>query len=166
MPTPDKPDLPAPVKTPAKPRAKRPRPGRPSKFTPEVVGRLLNAISLGATYNHACMAAGISFDTFNNWRQGRGFDKTVTADQKTEFLEALQKAEGVMVTNKLKLIDDAAKDGTWQAAAWLLERRHPRDYGRNIHEHTGPEGSPLTVVVRARTASDDLVNDGAGDDED
>jgi hypothetical protein len=27
--------------------------------------------------------------------------------------------------------------GTWQAAAWKLERRHPHIYGRRVVEHDG-----------------------------
>lgn len=124
--------------------------GRPTKFTPEHIEPLLRAIRLGATYEHACMAAGISYDIFNEWKNGRGYSKETTAEQKADFLDRLKKAEGQMVTDQLATIQQAAQSGNWQAAAWKLERRHPKIYGRQVHEHTGPDGSALTVVIRGR----------------
>lgn len=36
--------------------------------------------------------------------------------------------------------------GNWQAAAWLLERRHTADFGRQTKlEVSGPEGGPIQV---------------------
>jgi hypothetical protein len=46
----------------------------------------------------------------------------------------------------LAVIRKAAKDGTWQAAAWLVERRYPASYGRGsarATEHPA-EPSPTT----------------------
>ena len=42
---------------------------RPTKLTAEVEGRLVNAISVGATYKDACAYAGISYQTFLNWKK-------------------------------------------------------------------------------------------------
>lgn len=35
-----------------------------------------------------------------------------------------------MITVALGVIAKAASSGNWQAAAWLLERRFPQNYGR------------------------------------
>jgi hypothetical protein len=35
------------------------------------------------------------------------------------------------------LIDKAAGEGTWQAAAWKLERRYPESYGRTVVTNQG-----------------------------
>lgn len=112
---------------------------RPSKFTTAIVDRLLKAIRLGATYDLAAKSAGISYQTFNEWRQGRMFPKGTTADQKREFVEAIEKAEGDAAVQWLAKIEKAASDGAWQAAAWKLERRYPKDYGRQVHDvnHSG-----------------------------
>lgn len=117
--------------------------GRPTKFTPEVLNRLYSAIRLGHTYKHACMYAGIDWSTFHAWRSGQ-FPKGVTDDQKQEFYDNLARAEGESVNTKLATIAMHSKDD-WKAAAWMLERRHPDDYGRVVQriEHANATNVPL-----------------------
>ena len=121
---------------------------RPTKFTPETIKRLTNAISVGSTYVLACKHAGISYEIFNQWRQGRGFPQGTTAEQKMQFVDAIEKAEGDAAVGWLAKIEKAASDGNWQAAAWKLERRYPSDYGRTVTQHEGPTpGSPIAVQI-------------------
>jgi hypothetical protein len=86
---------------------------------PEIIDKILNAIAVGAPFTHACNYAGISFETFNEWRKG-----------KPEFSEQVKEAEGKAVIGWLARIEQAAKEGNWTAAAWKLERRFPEDFGR------------------------------------
>jgi len=60
----------------------------------------------------------------------------------------LEKAEGDAITRNLAIINKAAHDGTWQAAAWWLERRYPQEYGRMVKsiELTGKDGGPVQAV--------------------
>lgn len=95
------------------------KPGPKSKYTPETVDKILNAIAVGAPYVHACGYAGISQDTFERWRA-----------QHTEFAEAIKKAEGKAVVGWLAKIEKAASEGNWQAVAWKLERRYHEHFGR------------------------------------
>jgi hypothetical protein len=95
--------------------------GRRTKYSPEVVKRLTDAIRLGATYELACAYAGISEDSFARWRA-----------KYADFAEAIKEAEGGAAVGWLARIEQAAKDGTWQAAAWKLERRYPEQYGRQV----------------------------------
>lgn len=113
--------------------------GRKSKYTPDTVGRITDAIALGATYQHACNYGGVSFETFNQWRA-----------HKLEFSEALKEAEGRAVMGWLAKIEKAANEGTWQAAAWKLERRYPHDYAKQVTETTlkGDEEHPVGVVLK------------------
>ncbi len=100
--------------------------GRPTKLTAEVRGRLLAAIRVGADYGAACAYTGISRDTLHEWRRkGRAGRQPYSG-----FSDALKEAEGMAVLGWLAKIEKAANDGTWQAAAWLLERRYPERYGR------------------------------------
>ena len=102
-------------------------PGRPSKLTPQVKGRLVQAIKLGATYEHACNFAGIAYSTFRSWMV-RG-EKAKTGEF-LNFLEAIKDAEGAALVGWLAMIEKAAQDGDWKASAWKAERRYPKDYGR------------------------------------
>lgn len=126
--------------------------GAPSKFTPETVQKLVQAIRLGATYELACKSAGISYQTFNEWRKGRRFPKGTTKLQKSEFCDALERAEGDAAIQWLAKIEKAANDGAWQAAAWKLERRYPDTYGRRVNEHTGRDGGPIQHESRSVVA--------------
>lgn len=112
--------------------------GRKSKYTPETVKKITQAIELGATYELAAAYGGISITTFNDWRKA-----------KPAFSAAIKEAEGRASVKWLARIEQAASEH-WQAAAWKLERRYPRDYGRTVQEHTGEGGGPLTVVFRER----------------
>lgn len=113
---------------------------RPTKYTPETVKKITDAIKLGATYELACNYAGISYDSFKKWR-----------NDKPAFAEAVQLAEGEAAVKWLAKIEASAADH-WQAAAWKLERRYPQDYGKTVQEqqHTGKDGAPLTVVIGQR----------------
>lgn len=82
--------------------------------------RMLAALEAGATLRIAAAAAGVSESTLRRWRDRAGDDEMKAAE-----------ARGALLA--LQAIRDAAMGphpGTWQAAAWLLERRYPAEYGR------------------------------------
>lgn len=121
---------------------------RPTKFTSQTVKDLLDAIQLGASYESACRYAGITYETFNEWRKGnfpRGADKTL----KAEFSDGLTRAIGKADLADLATIRTAAKAGDWRAAAWGLERRHPKEYGKRTLEISGPDGNPIEIRTLA-----------------
>ena len=92
---------------------------RPSKYTPEAVDRIVEALEQGATYEAAAAHAGVHYDTLNEWRKGI-----------PEFSEALKGAEAKAELHWLDQIETAAAEGAWQAAAWRLERRYPARWGK------------------------------------
>lgn len=118
--------------------------GRRTKYTPETVDKLTQAIRLGATYQLACNYAGIGVSTFHDW-----------LNAKPEFSQAIKEAEGKAAVLWLGKIEQAASDGNWQAAAWKLERRYPDMYGRNRVELTGANGGPVQVEMKAELLTDD-----------
>ena len=116
--------------------------GRPTKLTPEVQERIVKAIGLGATYEHAALAGGVCYVTFNEWMKKGEAGKAPYAD----FVDAVKLAEGEAVARWLGMIEDAAVAGTWQAAAWKLERRYPETYGRQ-EQRIKHEGEVTLHVV-------------------
>ena len=48
-----------------------PEMARPTRFTPETVHAILTGIRVGLSYDLACQAAGVSFETFRQWRLGK-----------------------------------------------------------------------------------------------
>ncbi len=114
---------------------------RPTKYTSEIVARIVQAIEIGSTYELAAAYGGISYDTFNEWNKN-----------KIAFSEAVKAAEGRAAVKWLAKIEQAASDGSWQAAAWKLERRYPQSYGRTVQDvnHGGQPDNPVPIVIVKR----------------
>ena len=117
--------------------------GRRSKYTPETVDKLTQAIRLGATYQLACNYAGIGVSTFHDW-----------LNKKPEFLEAITQAEGDAAIKWLALVNKGAQDLP-QWAAWMLERRYPQDYGKRAVEVSGPDGGAIVIKGYTSITPDD-----------
>lgn len=98
-----------------------------SKLTPETKEKIGNNIKLGMPIKYAAQAAGISEVTFYNWiKWGEAQSKGIHR----EFVEYIKDCEAVSMQLHLKLITTAAKKGSWQASAWILERRFANEFGR------------------------------------
>ena len=133
-----------------------------SKLTPELQDKIVQAIRMGNYVETAVAYAGIHKDTFYNWLQ-RGKDEpgSIYAD----FSDAVEKAKADSEVRDVALIEKAATDGSWQAAAWKLERKFPQKWGRVTRtEITGAEGKPISVEVDAKTELKKLL--GLSDDSD
>lgn len=100
--------------------------GRKSKLTPERQERICELLRAGNYAGVAAKAAGIAESTFYAWIE-RG-EKARTGAF-AEFAEAVKKAEAEGETAALEIIQTAALE-SWQAAAWLLERRFPQRWAR------------------------------------
>jgi transposase len=122
--------------------------GRPTKFTPERVDKLLSALKSGNYRTVACQYAGISTATLHNWiKIAEGPD---APPEYVEFLDALNKAEAQAEVVDISIIRQAAHNGQWQAAAWIRERKNPERWGRrdvSKLELTGADGGPVDVRV-------------------
>jgi hypothetical protein len=99
---------------------------RRTKLTPEVQHHIVTAIKTGATYEVAAQFGGITRATLWLWlkkgqEQSRGIYRT--------FFDTFKKAEAQSCVRSLAIVHQAANEGSWQAAAWLLERRF--GYDRN-----------------------------------
>jgi len=105
-------------------RAPKPT-GRPTKLTDAALQTICQAITAGSTKHHAAEAAGIHRDTLHDWTR-----------RYPDVSDAIEKAEGMMVVRNVALIQTAATAGTWQAAAWLLERRHSDDFAKPTEKRT------------------------------
>ena len=118
--------------------------GRTTKMTGDVEIKLMQAIKLGATHSMACAYAGISLTTFYAWKS-----------KNTQFSDAVKEAEATGAITWLAKIEKAASDGSWQAAAWKLERRYPNDYGRRDGSKTDQE--PHEAAQNAEQVRSDVL---------
>lgn len=119
---------------------------RPSKLTPAVQETICSAIRAGNYSEIAARYAGISSTTFYKWMAlGEGDN---AKDPYKEFREAVENARATAEVRNIGLIQQAANNGTWQAAAWFLERTAPARWGRrSALEVTGAEGGPVKVDI-------------------
>lgn len=120
---------------------------RPTKFTQETVARLLDGIRAGLPIHLACSAAGITETTFYEWQRGE-FPYHAKKELKQQFSEELTRAKGESALSNINLIKNAALED-WRAAAWILERRFPQDFGKQALEITGADGGPVQIEVSA-----------------
>ena len=117
--------------------------GRTSKLTPELTDRICKALRLGMTQKLACSYANLGHTTFYRWLQ----EAEREPGAKRDFRDSVKRAEAEGAAKHLVTIAEAANDGSWQAAAWMLERRH--GYRRNesqtdaVNPHNGETRRPL-----------------------
>lgn len=142
--------------------------GRNPKSTDkELIDRLLAALRAGNYIETACSFAGIGTSTYFRWLKEAEADDA--PEHLREFREAVESARAQAIVRNVKLIQDAATNGTWQAAAWWLERSQPHQWGRNDKlraELSGPDGGPITVVSadEARKTVLEFLLDGEDED--
>ena len=97
-----------------------------TKLTYELIEQMAQLKADGLSNKDVCRAVGISEQTFYRWTQ----------DPKNklqrELCERLKKEESQFKQTLLTTIRTAALEKTqhWTAAAWLLERSFPNEYGR------------------------------------
>ena len=113
---------------------------RPTMCSEASIDTILTGIRQGLSYKDASTLAGISETTIYNWKRlGRNAqtrednNKSLTYNDQMylKFIHALNKAEVQQKQDALMKINEAAKDKKhWHAAAWLLERKHPDEFGR------------------------------------
>lgn len=124
--------------------------GRRSKLTPERKQKLVDALKGGNYRQTAALYAGIGVSTFYRWLEiGEADLERDKQSPERELLEAVKEAEAQAEIAAIALISRAAADGSWQAAAWRLERKYPDRWGRRErHEHTGVDGGPITITTK------------------
>ena len=103
--------------------------GRPTKRTKAVLRPLFKAIRIGVPYKLACMAAGITYESFNNWRRND-----------SDFDRQVEELVAKPAIDLFKIIRQQAPE-TWQAGAWTLERRFSEMFAK-------PEAQ-LNVIAQA-----------------
>jgi len=92
--------------------------GRSDTYNDVAEQRICDALRKGATLGMAAKAAGMSRSTLHRWRnRHEGFDRKV------------QRAKAEAGLDSLDVIESAAAEGDWRAAAWMLEKRFPGEYG-------------------------------------
>lgn len=81
---------------------------------------------MGNTRTDSAAYAGITFGALRNWiRKGNKGVEPYAA-----LVVTLKQAESHAIVRNVAIVQRAALD-SWQAAAWLLERKRPEDWSRD-----------------------------------
>ena len=140
---------------------------RPTKLTTELTERICLAIRLGNYAKVAAEMAGIGETTFYRWLEMA--EKPNARKDYREFRESIKRAEAEAEVSRVARIVQAADNGTWQAAAWYLERKHGERWGRNDklrQEISGPNGTPVNLSIEeAKKAVLAFLDEGDSNDE-
>ena len=120
--------------------------GRQTSLTPEMQALVCQAIRSGNTARTSVAFAGIPEKTFYYWLE-RGREGGKANERYVQFMQAVEKARADAVVRNVAIIQKKASE-TWQAAAWWLERRHPKDWARTEKTQlTGADGSSVEIKV-------------------
>jgi len=122
-------------------------PGRPvgtGKLTPKRQENIVQSLRAGNYRSTAVLNAGIHPDTFYDWLK-RGAEEA--GSKYSDFSDAVKKAEAEGEARDLKVIDDAAQKGSWQASAWKLERKYFTKWGRKEKQELTHKGE-MSVNVK------------------
>lgn len=123
-----------------------------TKLTPELQDEFCNAIENGDSILGACGYVGITERTYYNW-----IDRAENAKGRTKFVkfkEAVDKAKAKALHNFEQVITKASMEH-WQAAAWMLERRHSDMYGKKDKIEADVTHKGLSGLADAITMSEE-----------
>lgn len=121
--------------------------GRPSKLTPKLQQKICELIQIGNSKKDAALLCGITRRTLEYWLQKAQDEES---GPYAAFAEALEQAQATFKQTQIEIITSAAGK-QWQAAAWLLERRFPREWGRResisaeISTESSKENNDITL---------------------
>jgi transposase-like protein len=119
----------------------------PIEPTEEIKARICEALRVGASLEHTAKYIGVSRRTLSRWIE-RAQNETEDGELR-QFHQQLEKARADLVIALLLKINHAANKN-WKAAVWMLERLHPKLYGRAALTATDPD----SVVDDASPAGD------------
>lgn len=122
-----------------------------TKLTDQVRIDIGKMMQTGVDPETCARAAGVTLRTFQRWLE-RGFDLRVRQDEGKriraedrpylELLDEIEVAAAAAEVRAVAVLDRAAQNGVWQAAAWKLERLiAPEKYGGARRPPGRPKGA-------------------------
>jgi len=119
--------------------------GRPTVMTPEIITKLEQAFSLGASDLEACFYAGIGKTTLYEYQ-----------NKNPDYAERKAALKDKLVLKARTVLAKAMEDGDKQTAQWYLERKKKDEFSQR-QEQTGADGMPLKHVVYIEKEEKDAV---------
>lgn len=133
---PERPHVDPPIK--AAPLAEKKKAGRPRKLGPSEKAKIIKKLERGCSIKDSAESVGVSRDTI-------GDERNRDPDFAARVIQAIAEGKSVLIER----IHAASKED-WRAAAFMLERRFGREWGRrDRYEHRGlPEPQPVPEEIK------------------
>lgn len=125
----------------------------PTHLTDELADRVIRGIDAGLTVKAAGGVAGVPERTLRRWLS---VGRKATAGLYRQFAERVDAAKAFAAVGT---INDAAK-GDWKAAAFLLERLYPDEYGPQRREVKLLRRMVKVLARRVKALQDALASPG------
>lgn len=121
------------------------------RLTKEDVAKAAEMKRSGCLDKDIAAYIGVRPETFSRWINNP------KSENQNQLAQALKRVETEYKANLLKIIYNAGVGGTWQAAAWLLERKYPHEYARQdrIKADAKVEQAPCVLLGVEPKAIDD-----------
>jgi len=138
-------------KAPAKRKRRSAKIGQPSKLTPEVQAKVIEALAAGNYAQVAADYAGIANRTYYSWiERGHAAEKLdpVPALEQPylQFMQAVKEAETKSHMRAVALVQ-MAMGSDWKAAMTYLERKFPAMWGRRDRMQLEGGEKPIQIDV-------------------
>jgi len=117
---------------------------RKSKLTKELIEQAYKLVAAGNYHKDVYPILGVDESTWYRWLSD---GEKAKSGIKKEFSETIKKAEKVAIARNVGVIQQAAKEGNWQAAAWWLERKYFEDWGRKDKVDLSADKDGFKVIV-------------------
>ncbi len=135
---------------------------RPTRLTKQIIEQLATYIENGNFAMDACKLVGVSESGYYKWlATGKAvLDGKIKMTKSNalcvELVEAIKHADAKFKAYHIANINKASKT-TWQASAWMLERRFPESYGRRADTtvKVDAEGG-VTIYIPENNREDDI----------
>ena len=122
---------------------------RPTKLTPGTQKLIGDGVSLGLIYSLAASAAGVTYQTFNQWMK---LERDSTSGKYFDFHKHIEQKNAEGALRILQRLNDEAKAGNCQVCMWILERRFSEDFGRRVYKKTNVVSENQNIEISVTDA--------------
>ena len=117
---------------------------RKSKLNKELIEKAYELVAAGNYDKDVYPILGVEKTTWYRWLSE---GEKAKSGLKRELWDTIKKAEKDAIARNVALIQRAAQDGNWQAAAWWLERKYFEDWGRKDKVDLSADKDGFKIVV-------------------